>query len=225
MTENVLTMSYSLPAKKYDTPDKANAFNEGLLERVRTMPGVRAAGLGFLVPGAGPMGDDAFTIREHPPIPPGQELPVALYGRADPGFFTTLEIPLVSGRFFTNDDRAGHPETVIVSRQLAQQYFPGENPLGKHLHVGAVSDANYEIVGVVADTLYQVGKPSEATIYFPVLRGNSVRYHASGADGVRPVGFLRSAAETDCGAGSGDAGPRCVYFAADHRAVTGQRQP
>jgi ABC-type antimicrobial peptide transport system permease subunit len=172
VTENVLTMSYSLPAKKYDTPDKANAFNEGLLERVRTMPGVRAAGLGFLVPGAGPMGDDAFTIREHPAIPPGQELPVALYATADPGFFTTLQIPLLNGRFFTNDDRAGHPEAVIVSRQLAQQYLPGENPLGKHLHVGAVGDADYEIVGVVADTLYQVGKPSEATIYFPVLGGN-----------------------------------------------------
>jgi len=172
VTENVLTISYNLPAKKYDTPDKANAFNEGLLERVRTMPGVRAAGLGFLVPGAGPMGDDAFTIREHPAIPPGQELPVALYARADPGFFTTLQIPLLNGRFFTKDDRAGRPETVIVSRQLAQQYLPGENPLGKHLHVGAVGDADYEIVGVVADTLYQVGKPSEATIYFPVFGGN-----------------------------------------------------
>ena len=172
VTENVLTISYNLPAKKYDIPGKANAFNEGLLARVRAMPGVRAAGLGFLIPGAGPMGDDAFTIREHPPIPPGQELPVALYARADPGFFSALEIPLLSGRFFTDDDRAGHLETAIVSRQLAQQYFPGENPLGKHLHVGAVSNANYEIVGVVADTLYQVGKPSEATIYFPVFGGN-----------------------------------------------------
>jgi len=173
VTENVLTISYNLPAKKYETPEKANAFNEGLLERVRNLPGIRAAGLGFLVPGAGPMGDDAFTIREHPAIPPGQELPVALYARADPDFFTTLQIPLLNGRFFTKDDRAGHPETVIVSRQLAQQYLPGENPLGKHLHVGAVGgDANYEIVGVVADTLYQVGKPSEATIYFPALGGN-----------------------------------------------------
>ena len=165
------------------------------------MPSVRAAGLGFLVPGAGPMGDEPFTIREHPPIPPGQELPVALYGRADPGFFTALEIPLLSGRFFTNDDRAGRPETVIVSRQLAQQYFPGENPLGKHLHVGAVSDADYEIVGVVADTLYQVGKPSGNHL-LPRSWGQPVGDHAGGADGVRPVGFLRSCAETDCGARS-----------------------
>lgn len=174
VTDNVLTISYNLPEKKYDTPDKANAFNEELLERVRAMPGVRAAGLGFLVPGAGPMGDDDFTIREHPPIAPGQALPVALYATADPGFFSALRIPLVAGRFFTREDRVGHPETVIVSRRLAQQYFPGENPLGKHLHVGAISDANYEIVGVVADTLYQVGKPVEATMYLPVLRGNAL---------------------------------------------------
>jgi putative ABC transport system permease protein len=53
VTDNVLTMSYSLPAKKYASPEKVNAFNETLLERVRAMPGVRAAGLGSIVPGAG----------------------------------------------------------------------------------------------------------------------------------------------------------------------------
>jgi len=143
-----------------------------LLERVRAMHGVRAAGLGFLVPGAGPMGDDDFTIREHPPIPAGQALPVALYATADPGYFNALQIPLLNGRFFTSDDRAGRPDTVIISRQLAQLYFPGENPIGKHLHVAALGEANYEIVGVVGDTLYQVGKAAEATIYVPVLSGD-----------------------------------------------------
>ncbi|HEX4030313.1 MAG TPA: ABC transporter permease [Terracidiphilus sp.] len=172
VTDNVLTMGYNLPEGKYDTPDKANAFNEALLEKVRSMPGVRAAGLGFLIPGAGPMGDDDFTIPEHPPIAPGTPLPVALYGTADPGFFSALQIPLVAGRFFTSADRAGRPATVIVSQRLAQQYFPGENPLGKHLHIWALGDAHYEIVGVVADTLYQVGKPAEATVYLPVLRGD-----------------------------------------------------
>ena len=79
--------------------------------------------------------DDDFTIPEHPPIAPGALLPDALYRTADPGYFSALQIPLLSGRFFTSEDRAGHPKTVIISRQLAQQYFPGENPLGKHLHV------------------------------------------------------------------------------------------
>jgi putative ABC transport system permease protein len=52
---------------------------------------------------------------------------------------------------------------------LAQQYFPGEDPLDKHLHIAAYGNADYEVVGVVADTLYQVGQPARPTMYFPVL--------------------------------------------------------
>ena len=216
-TDNVLTMGYSLPAKKYDSPEKVNAFNETLLERVRAMPGVRAAALGSIVPGAGSGGDDVFTIPEHPPIAPGASLPDALSRTADPGYFSALQIPLLSGRFFTSEDRAGQPKTVIISHQLAQQYFPGENPLGKHLHVAAYGNADYEIVGVVADTLYQVGQPGKATMYFPVLNGENDEWvDSGGADGVRSAGIFRSDPETDCGARSGAAGLRCAYHAADH---------
>jgi len=168
-TDNVLTMSYSLPAKKYDSPEKMNAFHETLLEKVRAMPGVRAAALGSIVPGAGDREDEVFTIPEQPPIPPGAPLPDALYRTADPGYFSALQIPLLKGRFFTSDDRIGRPKTIMISRRLAQQYFPGEDPLGKHLHMVARGDADYEIVGVVADTLHQVGLPGRATMYLPVL--------------------------------------------------------
>jgi len=174
-TDNVLTMRYSLPAQKYDGPEKANSFNETLLEQVRTLPGVRSAGLGSTVPGAGAGEDDIFTIPEHPPIAAGTPQPDALYRTADPGYFSALQIPLLKGRFFTRGDRTGRPKTVIISRLLAQQYFPDENPLGRHLHVVPYGNADYEIVGVVADTLYQVGQPAKATMYFPVLNvGNSV---------------------------------------------------
>jgi putative ABC transport system permease protein len=172
-TNNVLTMGYSLPANKYDSPEKMNAFNETLLERVRALPGVRAAALGSRLPGAGAGEDDSFTIPEHPPIAPGAALPDALYRLADPGYFSALQIPLLSGRFFTSDDRDGRPKAIIISRQLAEQYFPGENPQGKHLHVPAKDNADYQIVAVVADTLYQVGQPARATMYFPVLNGES----------------------------------------------------
>jgi predicted permease len=173
VTDNVLTMGYSLPEQKYNTPEKANEFNETLLERVRSMPGVRAAALTNIVPGAGDAGDDAFTIPEHPPLASGAALPDALYRRADPGFFIALQIPLLSGRFFTRDDRVGRPKTILINRQLQRQYFPGENPLGKHLHIGAAGDADYEIVGVVADTLSQVGQPVQPTMFFPILNGQS----------------------------------------------------
>jgi predicted permease len=168
-TADVLTLGYSLPMKTYDTPEKVNAFNEALIERVSAMPGVSAAGLGSVVPGAGVAGDNSFTIREHPPVAPGAPLPDALARLADPGYFSTLQIPLLSGRFFTREDRVGHPKTIVISHQLAQQYFPGEDPLGKHLHIAARGDADYEVVGIVADTLHQVSEPTRATMYFPVL--------------------------------------------------------
>jgi predicted permease len=173
VTDNVLTMGYSLPAKNYDISEKVNAFNETLLERVRTVPGVRAVALGSMVPGAGAGEDDAFTIPEHPPIAAEAALPDALYRTADPGYFSALQIPLLSGRLFTSHDRSGQPKTVIISHQLAEQYFRGENPLGKHLHVVPYGNADYEIVGVVADTLYQVGQPTKPTMYFPVLNADS----------------------------------------------------
>jgi len=172
VTDNVLTMRYSLPGKKYDSPAKANAFNETLLERVRAMPGVRAAALGTIAPGAGYGVDDLFTIPEHPRMAAGAPPPEALFRTADPGYFSALQIPLLSGRFFTTADRNGRPKTVIISDQLRRQYFPEENPLGQHIH-SMRSNADYEIVGIVADTRYQVGLPDMATTYFPVLGGEN----------------------------------------------------
>lgn len=145
-THNVLTMSYSLPTEKYDSPEKVNAFNEALLERVRSMPGVRAVALGSMVPGAGHGEDDAFTIPEHPPVAPGIPQPDALYRTAGPRYFSALHIPLLEGRFFTAADRTGRPKAVIISRMPAQQYFPSEKPLGKRLHVVPYGNADYEIV-------------------------------------------------------------------------------
>jgi predicted permease len=180
-TENLLTLGYSLPEKRYDTPEKVNAFNEALLERVRAIPGVRAAALGNTFPGAGYWGDFVFTVKEHPPLKADEDLPEALARWADPGYFSALGIPLVSGRFFTNDDRVARSYKVIVSHQLVREYFPDSNPIGKHLrvpahaHAGAPGDVDYEIVGVVGDVLYRVGKESKATMYFPILEGGGSR--------------------------------------------------
>jgi predicted permease len=177
VTENMLTLKYSLPDKNYDTPEKVNAFNEALLERVRAIPGVRTAALGNTVPAAGYWGDFVFTVKEHPPLKADEDLPSALTRWADPGYFSALGIPLVTGRFFTSDERGAQSYKVIVSHQLVRQYFSGDNPIGKHLrvpahaHAGAPGDFDYEIVGVVGDTLYQVGKEPRATMYFPILEG------------------------------------------------------
>jgi predicted permease len=171
VTANVLTVDYSLPAQKYASPEKVNAFNEALLEGLRSLPGVRAVALGSSLPGEGYGGDDVFTIKEHPPLKPGEVLPDALIRGADPEYFSALQIPLLKGRFFTGDDRLDRAKKVVISSSLARQYFPGEDPVGRTIHVPARKDADYEIVGVVGDTLWQVGRPVMPTMYFPKLDG------------------------------------------------------
>lgn len=171
-TKNVLTMHYDLPRRQYDKAEKVVAFNETLLQRLRHLPGVLAVGLGSVVPGAGYGGDDDFTIPEHPLLQHGEVLPNALYRMADPGYFSALQIPLLSGRFFAAADKLERSNYVIISRQLEQKYFPSENPLGKHLYVDwDGGPRNYEVIGIVGDTLYHAGMPSKAAMYFPVFAG------------------------------------------------------
>jgi hypothetical protein len=68
---------------------------------MRAIPGIRAAALGNTVPAAGYWGDFVFTVKEHPPLKAGEDLPEALVRWADPDYFSALGIPLVNGRFFT----------------------------------------------------------------------------------------------------------------------------
>jgi putative ABC transport system permease protein len=177
-TDHVLTMTYSLPKLKYDTPEKIIAFHESLLGRLAAIPGVQAVGLGETVPGTGEVENDIFTIPEHPPRKPGEEMLDALVRRADPGYFNALEIPLLSGRFFTRQDTSDHEHPdrgnkVIINQEFARRQFPGENPVGKHLQVPLWTDAKFEIAGVVGNTLHQVNAPVRPTMYFPALSGSN----------------------------------------------------
>ena len=111
ITSNVLTMRYGLPEKQYDTPEKVIAFHEALLERVRRLPGVMAAGLVSMPPGDGHFGDFVFTIPEHPSHGPVLQQD-ALFRAADPGYFGAIGIPLLSGRFITSQDRLDRANVV-----------------------------------------------------------------------------------------------------------------
>jgi len=173
VTDNVLTVRFGLPQKKYDTPEKVLAFHEALLGRVRSLPGVKAAGLISTAPGAGYEGDNVFTIPEHPAQGPSLELD-ALFRKADPGYFNALEIPLLSGRVFDQQDKLGRTHHVMISKKFADQFFPGEDPVGKHVKIAFSGNTPeiYEIIGVVGDTIHDVGEPIKATIYRSILNGD-----------------------------------------------------
>ena len=104
---NVLTMKYFLHNTNYTKPEQIISFDTQLLEHVRNLPGVTAAGLTNVVPGDGYYGDKIFTIPDHPPLPSGQHV-FALYRSVDPGYFSAIGIPLIRGRFFSEDERMDH---------------------------------------------------------------------------------------------------------------------
>jgi predicted permease len=170
-TSNVLTMSLTQP-KGLKTPAQLVTFYEDLLERVRQIPGVPAAAAANWLPGQGKHGDAVYTIREHPPLPKGQVLD-AKTRYADPGYFQAMQIPLLAGRTFTNDERLERADKVVISQTLARQNFKGEDPIGKHLDVPSMDDLPHplEIVGVAADTLTLPAADPFPTIYYPLFGG------------------------------------------------------
>src|SRR5271156_3228313 len=168
-TDHVLTMKYGLPERQYDTREKVIAFHESLLERVRRLPGVSAAGLVSTAPAAGYDGDYVINLPEHPSSSP-QIQNLAINRTADPGYFTAMQIPLIAGRFFTDQERLERDHYMIISKKFADQFFAGDNPIGKHVMVGFLNQT-YEIVGVVGDTVYNVAKPVKAMMYLPILSG------------------------------------------------------
>jgi putative ABC transport system permease protein len=176
-TDNVLTMRLSLPDAHYREHAQRVQFFEQLLTRVRALPGVSAAALINVVPGQGYGGDNILTIAEHPPLPKGQ-LQIARRRYIDPGYFAALQIPIVRGRTFTDQERLDNANKVIISQLSAESFFPGEDPIGKHLVVDLGLDDHplpYEIVGVVGDTRFLISEPPQTMMYFPLLSGTTGR--------------------------------------------------
>jgi putative ABC transport system permease protein len=176
-TDNVLTMRVSLPDANYHEPAQRTAFFENLLTRLRALPGVTAAALINVPPGKGYGGDNLITIPEHPPLPPGQ-VQIARRRFCDPGYFAALQIPLVRGRIFTEQERLDKADKVVISQLTAHDFFPGEDPIGKHLVADVSLDGKprtYEIVGIVGDTRFLISEPAQPMMYFATASGLNPR--------------------------------------------------
>lgn len=170
-THNVLTMGISLPEATYKTPIAVTNFYDDLLQRVRAMPGIRAAGLTDALPGNGDPPDHGFLISEDAPLPQGKSLD-ANVSSVDPGFFQAMQIPLIRGRFFQPNERLARSQFAIVSQSFARKFFPNSDPIGKHIDDdNFAAPHKFEIVGVVGDVRGSVAAKMEPTIYFPLFRG------------------------------------------------------
>lgn len=172
LTRNVLKLDINLPHVRYQHPAQVNNFLQTLLSRVRSMPGITAAGFIIpVVPGDGYGGDNGFAVVEHPPAPLGKQQ-YASHRWSDPGYFKAIGIPILRGHTFTSDQQPGHATQVIISQEFVRQYFPGEDPIGKHLRT--LGERNFEIIAVVGDTRTTLGQPIPPMMYFPIYAVDDV---------------------------------------------------
>jgi putative ABC transport system permease protein len=163
--ERVLTANISLPVTHYpDLPQRYEFFRKAI-ERVRVLPGVIAAGVTNRIPVTGEGSNNAF-------IPEGEEAAPSLshqstdYRTVSEDYLAAIGIPLRQGRIFSRSDR-GRP-VAVVSTRVAEQYWPGQNPLGKRFHLGSSENPLIEIVGVVGDVRNSsLEKAPGLTVYIP----------------------------------------------------------
>jgi putative ABC transport system permease protein len=148
----LLTVRLELPWQIYSDRDKIVTFSKALLDRVRVLPGVQSAGLSSNAPLMG--GWQTGFWREGAAQPPPAQTPSADLEAITGDYFSAFKVPLMCGRIFNERDTKTSPRVVIVDQALAEQYFPGEDPVGKRLMVDVGNDdegyVTSEIIGVVA---------------------------------------------------------------------------
>jgi len=149
----VIEAEVSLPQFQYSTPRQWVAFSNGLLASLHARPGLRDSALAAPLPmdrqGAA---NFAFSIVGDPPIPPGKSQ-TADYATVSPEYFRLMRIPLLRGRFFSDQDSPSNPKVAIISETLARRYFPNQDALGRQMRFGFPPNSNVsrEIVGIVGD--------------------------------------------------------------------------
>jgi predicted permease len=152
-TDQMLTAAYSLPRQEYSTQSAVDAFNGSLLRKLEQLPGVDSAGITSQLPSAGNNGNSAF-FPEGYRSPNGASVNLSWSSHEVAGrYFRAAGIPLLKGRDFTEADVAGAPLVAVINRNLAEHYWPGQDPIGKRLHWGmAETPAPWmTVVGEIGD--------------------------------------------------------------------------
>ncbi len=165
----VLTETLGVSRSKFAQPLQQVAFFDRVLDRVRSLPGVMSAGVVDSIPLGGGGSHEPIAVEGYPVVPMSEQ-PEVDVRRISAGYVSALHIPILRGRDFNDSDRADSPETVLISAALAHQFWPNENPLGKHITLTFFPGPPREVVGVIGDVkddgLNQSRAP--ATLYVPL---------------------------------------------------------
>jgi macrolide transport system ATP-binding/permease protein len=177
-TREVLQTSVNLVSAGYDAP-RAQTFQDALLERVQSLPGVASAAFGRMTPlsygsySSSPIAVDGYQ-------PPPEEQPNVEYNEVGPRYFATMGIPLLSGREFTRADDENAALVAIVNETVASHYWPAKNPIGDRLQV---KGRWLQVVGIAKDSKYESVRETPKPFFYVPLRQNFAR---------SPVLFIRT---------------------------------
>jgi putative ABC transport system permease protein len=163
--EGALTMQTYLPPGRFPKPQDKVAYYTNALAKLRSAPGVQAASISTALPLLANHGTP-FLFEGQPVVPLGRR-PIAIIQSISPDYFRAMGIAFVSGRAFDDHDQADTPPVVIVNQHLVQKYWPGENPIGKHVVIGNLPKP-FEVVGVAVDVKNQgLALPAGGEVYVP----------------------------------------------------------
>jgi len=173
--DHLLSLEVFLPTNRYPRSDRAKTrvFVDQVVAKLNTVPGVRSAAATNFPPLTGFWGTTNFLLQEQAPSKEGQT-PEADDRVVTPSYLHTMGIPLLRGRNFTDDDRAGNQQVAIVNQTFAERYFKGKDPVGEELNLnpaaqGAADKPDWwRIVGVAGDVkAFGQDQPTHADIYRP----------------------------------------------------------
>lgn len=170
--DGVLTARLSLPDARYPDNRKIAAFEQELLERLRARPGIQAIGFATYLPMGGLANGWSFLIEGRPPLPVGT-YNMAQYRPVSPGYFETIGIPLLRGRWFTPSDTAESPWVVVINNSLAREYWGATNPIGERLQFGPATWRT--VIGVAGDVLHErLDGETRPEMYVPVQQAPNI---------------------------------------------------
>lgn len=169
--DNLLVMRLVLLFPKYKEAEPRIQAYQQIMDSVKAVPGVQSAGAVLSLPMRGDtFGLGRSVIREGRPMVP-EEAVNARHLTVTGDYFQTMQIPLKSGRLFTDQDNSQSPKVVIISEKMARELWPNENPIGRHFTEWRDEKFSREVVGVVGDTkVDSLDKETENQMYMPYLQ-------------------------------------------------------
>jgi putative ABC transport system permease protein len=168
--ENLLTLEMAIPKAKYPEDPDRSAFVQRVLDRVSRLPGVVSAGTTTSLPINELSTSTGFLVEGRPPAKDG-ELLLAHFRRISPAYLQTLKVPLVKGRWFTQQDTRDSPRVVLISQSMAERYWPDQDPLGRRIQRPSTQESPWltviGVVGNVNESPLGTEDESGATFYLP----------------------------------------------------------